>query len=402
MSKTTELINEAESFLLHTYNRFPVVFERGEGTRLYDTEGKEYLDFCAGIAVNALGYGNENYKNALKSQIDKLTHISNYFYNEPAIEAAGRLTKLCGLERVFFTNSGAEAVEGAIKSARKYAYLKDGGTDHEIIAMEHSFHGRTMGALSVTGTKAYRDPFLPMIGNIRYAVYNDLESVKEQINEKTCAVIMETIQGEGGIIPATEDFIKGVRKLCDEKGLLLILDEIQCGMGRSGELFAFSHYGVKPDILTLAKGLGGGIPVGAFLMTEEVAKNSLVAGDHGSTYGGNPFACAAINAVLSEFERLNLPENAKKMGKYLIERLEGLREEQTGAAKNIIKEIRGTGLIQGIKFAEDVKVSDIRAKCLENGLVVVSAADNVLRLLPPLTVTKEDIDEMITKLKSCL
>jgi acetylornithine/N-succinyldiaminopimelate aminotransferase len=397
MSKTTEYINEAESFLLHTYNRFPVVFERGEGTRLYDAEGKEYLDFCAGIAVNALGYGNENYKNALKAQIDRFTHISNYFYNEPAIEAARTLTKLCGLERVFFTNSGAEAVEGAIKSARKYAYLKDGSTDHEIIAMEHSFHGRTMGALSVTGTKSYRDPFLPMIGNIRYAVFNDLESVKEQINEKTCAVIMETIQGEGGIIPATEEFIKGVRKLCDEKGLLLILDEIQCGMGRSGELFAFRRYGVKPDILTLAKGLGGGIPVGAFLMTEEVAKNSLVAGDHGSTYGGNPFACAAINAVLSEFERLNLPENAAKMGEYLTERLEGLKEEF-----QIIKEIRGTGLIQGVRFVEDVKVSDICGKCLENGLVVVSAAENVLRLLPPLIVTKEDIDEMITKLRNCL
>ena len=397
MSKTTELINEAESCLLHTYNRFPVVFERGEGIRLYDAEGKEYLDFCAGIAVNALGYGNENYKNALKAQIDRLTHISNYFYNEPAIEAARSLTALCGLERVFFTNSGAEAVEGAIKSARKYAYLKDGSTDHEIIAMEHSFHGRTMGALSVTGTKAYRDPFLPMIGNIRYARFNDLRSVEEAINEKTCAVIMESIQGEGGIIPATEEFIKGVRKLCDEKGLLLIIDEIQCGMGRSGELMAFRHYGIKPDILTLAKGLGGGIPVGAFLMTEEVAQNSLVAGDHGSTYGGNPFACAAINAVLSEFERLDLVENAKKTGEYLTERLEDLKKKF-----DIIKEIRGIGLIQGVQFVQDVKVSDICAKSLENGLVVVSAADNVLRLLPPLIVTKEDIDEMITKLGEVL
>ena len=394
MSKTTELINEAEAHLLHTYNRFPVVFERGEGVRLYDAEGKEYLDFCAGIAVHALGYGNEAYKEALKAQIDRLTHTSNYFYNEPAIKAAESLTRLTGLDRVFFTNSGAEAIEGAIKAARKYAYAKDGSTDHEIIAMEHSFHGRTMGALSITGTKAYRDPFLPMIGNIQYAVFNDLESVKALINDKTCAVVLEPIQGEGGIIPATKDFIQGVRQLCDENGLLLILDEIQCGMGRSGELFAYEAYGVKPDILTLAKGLGAGIPVGAFLMTEAVAKDSLKAGDHGSTYGGNPFACAAINAVTEQFEKLNILENVRETGGYLSEKLAGLKEEFS-----FIKEIRGMGLIQGIQFDDSVKVSDICVNCINNGLVVVSAAGNVLRLLPPLIVTKDDIDEMITKLR---
>ncbi|MCR5790783.1 MAG: aspartate aminotransferase family protein [Lachnospiraceae bacterium] len=397
MTKTEQLIQEAEASLLHTYNRFPVVFERGEGVRLYDADGKEYLDFCAGIAVHALGYGNKTYQDALTEQIRKLTHTSNYFYNEPAIKAAKTLTKLTGMDRVFFTNSGAEAVEGAIKAARKYAFEKDGHTDHEIIAMEHSFHGRTMGALSITGTSAYREPFLPLIGHIRYATFNDLESVMAQVNDKTCAVVMETIQGEGGIIPATKEFIQGVRKLCDEKGLLLILDEVQCGMGRSGRMFAYEHYGVKPDIMTTAKGLGSGIPVGAFLMTEEVAAHSLKAGDHGSTYGGNPFAAAAINAVADQFEKQDILKNVTKTGQYMADRLRDLQAETT-----LIKEVRGMGLLQGIVLSDAVKAGDIAKKALQNGLVVVTAAGNVIRLIPPLIVTEKDVDEMIEKLGRAL
>ena len=258
-----EYIDEAEQSLLHTYNRYQIVIEKGKGVYLYDTDGIKYLDFVSGIAVFALGYGNKEYNDALKAQIDKVIHTSNYYYNMPAIRAAKKLKEVSGMDRVFFTNSGAEAVEGAIKAARKYAYLKDGTTDHEIIAMEHSFHGRTFGALSVTGTPKYREPFEPMIGNVRFARMNDLASVEELINDRTCAIILETVQGEGGLVPATEEFLKGVKALCEERDILLILDEIQCGMGRTGHMFAWQRYGVKPDIMTTAKALGCGVPVGA-------------------------------------------------------------------------------------------------------------------------------------------
>lgn len=256
-----EYIEEAENALLHTYNRYQIVFDKGEGVYLYDMEGKRYLDFVAGIAVFALGYHNEEYNDALKAQIDKLLHTSNYYYNVPAINAAKKLKEVSGMDRVFFTNSGAEAVEGAVKAARKYAWLKDGRTDHEIIAMNHSFHGRTMGALSVTGNPKYREPFEPMIGNIRFADLNDLDSVKRLVSDKTCAIIMETIQGEGGLMPADECFLKGVKAICEERDILLILDEIQCGMGRTGYMYAWQRYGVKPDIMTTAKALGCGVPV---------------------------------------------------------------------------------------------------------------------------------------------
>ena len=292
--KMKAYIEEAEKDLLHTYNRFQIVLDKGEGVYLYDINGKKYLDFCAGIAVFALGYGNKAYNDALKAQIDKLIHTSNYYYNVPAIEAARKIKKASGMDRVFFTNSGAEAVEGAVKAARKYAYLKDGSTDHEIIAMNHSFHGRTMGALAVTGNKKYREPVEPLIGNIRFAELNDLESVKANLTEKTCAILLETVQGEGGLLPATEEFLKGVKAICEERDILLILDEIQCGMGRTGYMYAWQKYGVKPDIMTSAKALGCGVPVGAFMMTERVGQHSLVAGDHGTTYGGNPLACAAV------------------------------------------------------------------------------------------------------------
>lgn len=390
-----EYINEAEQSLLHTYNRYPVVFDKGEGVHLYDIEGKKYLDFVAGIAVFALGYGNETYNNALKEQIDKIMHTSNYYYNVPAIEAAKKLKKASGLDRVFFTNSGAEAVEGAIKAARKYAYLKDGKTDHEIIAMEHSFHGRTMGALSVTGNKKYREAFEPMIGNIKFANLNDIESVKALVTDKTCAIIMETVQGEGGVYPAEGSFLKAVRELCDEKDILLILDEIQCGMGRCGTMFAWQKYGVKPDIMTTAKGLGCGIPVGAFLMTEKVGQNSLVAGDHGTTYGGNPLACKAIETVLDIFEKENILDHVNKTGDYLTKKL-----DEFVAKYDFIEERRGLGLMQGLVFNKPV--GDIINKALEEGLVLINAGANIIRFVPPFIITDEDIDTMAAILEKCL
>ncbi len=390
-----DYIEEAEAALLHTYNRYQVVFDHGDGNYLYDIEGKKYLDFVSGIAVFALGYGVKEYNDAVKAQVDKILHTSNYYYNVPAIEAAKGIKKISGMDRVFFTNSGAEAVEGAIKTARKYGFLKDGRTDHEIIAMEHSFHGRTMGALSVTGKRAYRDAFEPMIGNIRFAQYNDIESVKACLNDKTIAILLETVQGEGGIHPADEAFLKELRKICDERDILLILDEIQCGMGRSGEYFAWQRYGVKPDVMTVAKALGCGVPVGAFLMTEKVAQSSLVAGDHGTTYGGNPLGGAAICAVLKLFEEKHVLENVREVGAYLYEVLEGIRAEHSD-----ITDHRGVGLMQGLEF--DHPVAEIINKALDKGLVLINAGTNIIRFLPPLVISKKEVDDMAAILKECL
>lgn len=388
-------IDEAEKALLHTYNRYQVVFEKGEGVHLYDMDGKEYLDFVSGIAVFALGYQNQEYNDALKAQIDKIIHTSNYYYNIPAIEAAKKIKEISGMDRVFFTNSGAEAIEGAIKTARKYAYLKDGTTDHEIIAMNHSFHGRTMGALSITGNPHYREAFEPMIGNIKFADLNDFDSVLAQVTEKTCAIILETVQGEGGIYPATEDFLQKVRKLCDEKDILMILDEIQCGMGRTGTMFAWQRYGIKPDVMTTAKALGCGVPVGAFLMTEKVGAHSLAAGDHGTTYGGNPLACAAICKVIELFEKQNVLENVKVVGDYLGKRLDELVEEF-----DCVETRRGIGMMQGLVFNRPV--GDIIVKAMENGLILINAGTNIIRFVPSLIITKENVDEMMEILRKSM
>ncbi|MCR5418786.1 MAG: aspartate aminotransferase family protein [Lachnospiraceae bacterium] len=394
-----EYIDRAESALLHVYNRYQVVFDHGNGVRMYDTDGKEYLDFCAGIAVNALGYGDAELEKelieALSDQVRKVCHTSNYYYNLPAIEASEKLTKASGLDRVFFTNSGAEAVEGLIKTARKYAFLKDGSTDHEIIAMEHSFHGRTMGALSVTGNPHYREAFEPMIGNIKFAKMNDIESVKALVNDKTCAILLETVQGEGGIYPAEESFLKELRSICDEKDILLMFDEIQCGMGRSGYLFAWQRFGIRPDVMATAKALGCGIPVGAFLMTQKVADASLVAGDHGTTYGGNPLACRAVSTVLDLFEKRDLLSHVREVGAYLEKKL----DELAIANKNIV-ERRGVGLMQGLEFS--VPVGDILKKCLDNGLILINAGPNIIRFVPPLVITEKDVDDMISILEASL
>ncbi len=389
-----EYIDEAESALLHTYNRYQIVWEKGDGMYLYDIEGRKYLDFVAGIAVFALGYNNKAYNDALKAQIDKVIHTSNYYYNIPAIEAAKKLKKISGMDRIFYTNSGAEAVEGALKAARKYAFLRDGHTDHEIIAMNHSFHGRTMGALSVTGNPHYREAFEPLIGNIRFADFNDFESVKAQVTEKTCAIIFETVQGEGGIYPADESFMKQVRALCDEKDILLILDEIQCGVGRTGAMYAWQRYGVKPDIMTSAKAIGCGVPVGAFMMTEKVAQQSLTSGDHGTTYGGNPLACAAIAKVLDLFEEQNILANVNETGAYLYEKLDALT-----AKYDQIRAHRGIGLMQGLEC--DMPVNDIIHRAIEKGLLLINAGTNIIRFIPPLIVSKEDVDKMIEIVDAC-
>ncbi len=390
-----EYIKEAEEVLLHTYNRYPIVFEKADGIYLYDMTGKKYLDFASGIGVFALGYGNQKYNDALKEQIDRILHTSNLYYNVPAIDAAKKLVRASGMDKVFFTNSGTEAIEGAIKTARKYAYRKDGRTDHEIIAMEHSFHGRSMGALSVTGNAHYREAFRPMIGHVEFAKFNDLESVKSLVNEKTCAVIMETVQGEGGIYPADKGFIEGVREICDQKDILLILDEVQCGMGRCGEMFAWQMYGVKPDIMASAKALGCGVPVGAFLMTSKVAAGSLVPGDHGTTYGGNPFACAAVSKVFDLFEEEDLIGHVKEVAPYFMEKLDGLVEKY-----DCIKERRGVGFMQGLQF--DCDPGKVVLKAQDAGLLVITAGNHTLRFLPPLVAGKKEIDEMIEKLEKVL
>ena len=388
-------IEEAEKDLLHTYNRYQIVLDKGDGVYLYDLDGKKYLDFVSGIAVFALGYNNKKYNDALKAQIDKLLHTSNYYYNVPAIDAARKIKEVSGMDRVFFTNSGAEAVEGALKAARKYAYLKDGRTDHEIIAMNHSFHGRTFGALSVTGNPHYREAFEPMIGNIKFADLNDFESVLDCVTDRTCAIIMETVQGEGGIFPATEEFLGKVRQLCDERDILLILDEIQCGMGRTGYMYALQKYGIKPDILTTAKALGCGVPVGAFLLNEKVGAHSLVAGDHGTTYGGNPFACAAINKVLDLFKEDNIIENVNQVAPYLEEQLDKLKEKY-----DFITDRRGMGLMQGLVLNRPV--GDVINMALSKGLILINAGANIIRFVPPLVINKDNVDDMISILDSCL
>ncbi len=392
--KNSSYIEQAEQVLLHTYNRFPVVLEKGRGVWLEDVEGKEYLDFGAGIGVCALGYGEPEYQEALQNQISKILHTSNLYYSVPLAKAAEKLIKASGMSRVFFTNSGAEAIEGAIKAARKYAFLRDGRTGHEIIAMEHSFHGRSIGALSVTGNDHYQEPFRPLMGGVRFASFNDLESVKAQVTENTCAIILETVQGEGGIFPAKPEFLEGIKKICQEKDILLILDEIQCGMGRTGSWFAWQQYGVKPDIMTCAKALGCGVPVGAFVLNEKAACASLVPGDHGTTYGGNPLACAAVSAVFDIFEKQGILSHVKDTAPYLEQKLEELIEKY-----DFLKERRGMGLMQGVEV-EGRPVGDILRKALDNGLIVLSAGENVLRFLPPLVISKEDVDEMVRRLEA--
>lgn len=389
-----EYIKEAESLLMHTYSRYQIVLDRGEGVYLYDTNGKKYLDFGAGIAVFALGYGNREYNDALKAQLDKLIHTSNYFYNVPSVKAASKFTKASGMDRVFFTNSGTEAIEGAIKLARKYYYKKHQRGDSQIIAMNRSFHGRSMGALSVTGQPSYREAFEPLIGGVVFADLNSIEDIKAKINDRTCAILLEPVQAEGGVYPAGEEYLKELKKLCEERDILLIFDEIQCGMGRCGSMFVWQEYGVKPDILTSAKALGCGVPVGAFGAVEKVCM-AFEPGDHGTTYGGNPFTAAAVNAVFDQYEKLDLLNHVKEVSSYLEMRLDELAKSHKA-----IKERRGKGLLQGLEFEYPVK--DIILKAMDNNLILFSAGSNVLRFVPPLVITREHVDEMIEILKKVI
>ena len=389
-----EYMKETNEALLHTYNQFPVVLEHGEGVYLYDTEGKKYLDFAAGYAVSSLGYANEELNTALKAQIDKLCHTSNLYYNTVCGKAAEALKRITKMDRIFFTNSGGESVEGALKAARKYAYKKGTGR-YEFIAMKESFHGRSFGAVSVTGHDAYRKPFGPLVPGVPFAEYNNLDSVKALVTDKTCAIILEPLQGEGGINLATEKFMKGIRELCDKEGILMICDEVQCGMGRTGEMFCWQGYGIKPDIMTMAKAIGSGIPVGAFAMTEEVAEYSLEPGDHGTTYGGNPLACTAVSKTVEIFEKENLTAHVKEMGTYLTEKLEALKEKCDG-----IKAVKGTGLMQGIQITKPL--GEVTNAALKEGLLVIGAGADVLRFVPPLIIEKEHVDEMIAVLEKIL
>lgn len=391
---SSEIIAEAEQVLMKTYSRYQIVLDHGEGVYLYDLDGKKYLDFAAGIAVFALGYGKKEYNDALKDQIDKLLHTSNLFYNVPVIEASKKIKDASGLDRVFFTNSGTEAMEGAIKLARKYYYKKFLRADSEIIAMEHSFHGRSMGALSITGTKKYREAFEPLIGGTVFANFNDLNDVISKVTEKTCAIVMETIQGEGGLYPADPAFLRGIRELCDARGILLILDEIQCGMGRTGTMFAYEQYRIKPDILTMAKALGCGVPVGAFAATEEVSA-AFEPGDHGTTYGGNPFVGAAVSKVFDLYKDLSILSNVADIGNYLYNELEKLKDEF-----DCIIDHRGIGLMQGIELS--VPVKDVILKAMEKNLIIIPAGTNVIRFVPPLVITKDHVDEMISILRECV
>lgn len=393
--KTTDYIEKSENNILHTYNRYQIVLEKGEGVYLYDVEGRKYLDFAAGIAVNCLGYHHPTYTKALQEQVEKLTHISNLYYNIPMMEAGEKVLKASGMDKVFFTNSGAEAVEGALKAAKKYAFCQNDHAGCSVIAMNHSFHGRTVGAVSVTGHSEYREPFEPLFPGVHFAEYNDLDSVKALVSEKTCGIILEPLQGEGGIHPAAQEFMEGIRKLCDEQDILMICDEVQCGMGRTGTMFAWQGYGVRPDIMTMAKAIGNGIPVGAFAMTERVAEQSLKPGDHGTTYGGNPLACMAVRKVLEIFEKEQIVEHVKKIEPYLTARLDELTEKT-----DCILERRGKGLMQGLVLTKPF--AEVNRRALEEGLLVISAEGNVLRLLPPLIIEEKHVDEMIEKLKRAL
>lgn len=388
-----QYIETAEENLFHVYNRFPVVFDYGKGVKLYDTDDNEYLDFASGIGVMAFGYGNEDYEEALTAQLKRLTHTSNLYYHVPMIEAAEKICKASGMDKVFFTNSGAEAIEGALKVAKKYAYLKKGAGDYEIIAMEHSFHGRTVGSLSVTGTDHYREPFYPLMSGVKFAQFNDFGSILANLTDKTCAIIMETVQGEGGLYPAEPEFLKKVRELCDEKDILLILDEVQCGVGRTGSMYAFQQYGIMPDVLTSAKALGAGVPVGAFMVTDKVAQNSLVPGDHGTTYGGNPFVTAAVSQVMDMFEKYKLVEHVNEITPYLEQTLDRFVEKY-----EFVTGRRGKGLMQGLVLT--IPVGEVVKKALiEEHLVVLSAGKDVLRMLPPLVITEADVDEFKQKLE---
>lgn len=394
MSEMTmkHIVDEGEAYVMHTYGRFPIALEQGEGVYLYDEAGKKYLDMYAGIAVNALGYNHPALTKVLTEQVQKMMHVSNYYYTKQQVGAAKLLVENSIFSKVFFCNSGAEANEAALKLAKKYGKSKNENKT-QIIAMKKSFHGRTHGALAVTGQEKYQKSFMPLIPNVSYAEYNNIDSVKEFMSENTCAVILEVIQGEGGIIPASKEFLQEVEVLCKANDALLIVDEVQTGIGRTGTLFAFEQFGIQPDIISMAKGLGGGVPIGAMACTAKA--DVFVPGDHASTFGGNPLVTAAAQVVLMELICNDLLGHVKEVGAYLTEELLKLKDEF-----KCIKDVRGIGLMQGIELT--IPALEVEKKCMEYGMLIVGAGEKVLRFVPPLIITKEQIDEGITILKKAL
>lgn len=383
-----------EEAFLKAYGRYDIVLEKGDGVYLYDTHGNKYLDFYSGIGVNSFGHGYYPYVEVLKKQLETLMHVSNYFYTPTSIEAAEAVKKATQLDAVFFCNSGAEATEGALKLARKYYYMKNGKADSEMISFDHSFHGRTTGSVRLTGNSHYQEAFGPLMTGIQYATLNDIESVKKLINEKTSAIIVEPIQGEGGVNPCEQSFLKELRGLCDEYDICLILDEVQCGMGRTGTIMTYFQYGILPDIVCLAKGLGAGVPIGAFVANKKYAQ-AMQPGDHGSTYGGNPFVCTAVQSVFELIEKENILQHVQEISQYLIEQLDDIVEEF-----DIVEARRGLGLMQGLVFKQDVK--PIVKRLLADGVIVVTAGNDVLRMLPPFIIELQHVDEYIKKLRNIL
>ena len=388
----SQVIEKGEQYVMRTYGRFPVVLDHGDGVYLYDEKGKKYLDMYAGIAVNALGYNHPKLTETLQEQVKKMLHVSNYYYTKELVGAAKLIVENSIFDKVFFCNSGAEANEAALKLAKKYGKSKSENKT-QIIAMKKSFHGRTHGALALTGQEKYQKSFMPLVPNIQYAQYNNLESVKALINKNTCAVILEVIQGEGGIIPGTKEFLQGVEKLCKENDALLMVDEVQTGIGRTGTLFAFEQMGIKPDVVSMAKGLGGGVPIGAMACNEKA--NVLVPGDHASTFGGNPLVTAAAEVVLTELTQNGLLDHVKEVGAYLKEQLLALKE-----TFDCVVDVRGYGLMQGIELT--IPALDVEKKCIEKGMLLVGAGEKVVRFVPPLVITKEHVDEAMSILKEVL
>ena len=393
MNKEKIISLDSQNYL-KVFARYDVVLSHGQGPYLYDIDGKKYIDFMAGVAVNILGHAHPKLVEAISSQAGKLIHCSNLYYTEPQAALAAKLTQLSGLDRIFIANSGAEANEGAIKLARKYGKTIS-SEKYEIISANNSFHGRTLATLTATGQSKFHNGYEPLPDGFSHVPYNDIAALESAVSEKTCAVLLEPIQGEGGVIIPQKEYFEKVRKLCDKHQALLILDEIQTGMGRIGKMFAYEHYGIKPDILTLAKGMAGGMPIGAFLATEKAA-SAFNPGDHGTTFGGNPLACAAANAVLKAIEEESLVDNAKIMGEYLINKLNELKNKYP----LIIEEIRGLGLIAGAELSRPGR--DIVNKCLAKGAIINATANVVLRFVPPLNITTKHIDEVIAILDKVL
>ncbi len=384
MKTKKETIALADQYIMGTYKRFPLVLVKGSGMLVWDSDGKEYLDFVAGIAVCSLGHSHPRVVAAVQKQVEILTHVSNLYYIEPQARFAKLLAENSFADKVFFCNSGAEANEGAIKLARKYGHEKMGGGKDEIIAMEESFHGRTLATITATGQPKYQIGFEPLPGGFKHVPFNDSRALDEAVSEKTCAVLVEPIQGEGGIRIPSDDYLRDVRKICDKRGLLMILDEVQVGMGRTGSLFAYEHYGVKPDIMTLAKALGNGFPLGALLATDAIA-SVFVPGTHASTFGGNPLAMAAGIATFEALFEEGLLENCRNMGDYFVRKLKDLQMKY-----DFIRDVRGKGLIVGVEI--DVDGPDIVNRCMGRGLLINCTSGNVLRFVPPLIITEADID----------